>query len=469
MRENLRPDDHLRWGIDTGDEFVFFAAMATSRPPRVPLTTSQSNVLETLHELVGPDEILETGRRLGVIQRQRKLDLPALVKATILAMSPHPGMQTSIFINYLSQTDEPMVLSSFYDRFTWPFAEMMQAMAWRSIEAVREATPEARRRNDLGVLLKEFKDVQAVDSSSHTLKRLARHWAPSTSKVRPAGVKWHAVVSLKDGVPIAERLTEQKLHDSAGLPDGALAAGTLTLFDLGYLDVGRFIDAIERGADFLTRLKTNHNPIVLRVHTGKGDRVKARGMRLDDALEQKVLLDHAGALDLDVQLEANGKTATARVVAELAPDGEFHWYLTSVSRKVLSIDDVVEAYRLRWYVELFFKQLKSGAGLDTILASRPGAVMALVYAKVVALCLARLLELAVEEREGRHATTQLALILVLARCGPLMLAHSFLTQGITLEQIERRMMNIATIVGRSRNQRRERARRKREQGLGHAS
>lgn len=431
--------------------------------------TTQSNVVETLHALVGPDEILETGRRLGVIQRQRKVDLPALVEATIWAMSPQPGVQTSIFVNYLSRTDEPIALSSFYDRFTWPFAEMMQALAWRSIEAVREATPEGRRRADLGVLLKEFRDVQVVDSSSLLLKRLARHWAPSTSKERPAGVKWHAVVSLKDGVPVAERLTEQKLHDSAGLPEGALAAGTLTLFDLGYIDIGRFVDAIQRGADFLTRLKSNHNPVIARVHTGKGDRVKARGMRLEEALVQGVLLDDKGALDLDVLLEADGKSVTARVVAELsAQDGEFHWYLTSVSRDVLSIDDVVEAYRLRWYIELLFKQLKSGAGLDTILASRPGAVAALVYAKVVALCLARLLELAVEEHEGRHATTQLALILVLARCGPLMLAHSFITQGITLEQIERRMLNIATIVGRTRNQRRERARRLREQGLGHA-
>ena len=360
-------------------------------------------------------------------------------------------------------------MSSFYDRFTWPFAEMMQALAWRSIEAVREAIPEGRRRGDLGVLLQEFRDVQVVDSSSLLLKRLARHWAPSTSKEKPAGVKWHAVVSLKDGVPVAERLTEQKLHDSAGLPEGALPAGTLTLFDLGYIDIARFVDAIQRGADFLTRLKSNHNPVIVRVHTGKGDRVKARGMRLEEALVQGVLLDEKGALDLDVLLKADGTSVTARVVAELsAKDGEFHWYLTSVGRDVLSIDDVVEAYRLRWYIELFFKQLKSGAGLDTILASRPGAVAALVYAKVIALCLARLLELAVEEREGRHATTQLALILVLARCGPLMLAHSFLTQGITLEQIERRMLNIATIVGKTRNQRRERARRQREQGLGHA-
>lgn len=432
-------------------------------------SSAESNVVQVLSTLVGADEILETGRRLGVIQRQRKVDLPALVEATIWAMSPHPGAQTSIFVNYLSRTDEPIALSSFYDRFTWPFAEMMQALAWRSIEAVREASPDGRRREDLGVLLKEFRDVQVVDSSSHLLKRLARHWAPSTSKEKPAGVKWHAVVSLKDGVPVAERLTEQKLHDSAGLPEGALSAGTLTLFDLGYIDIGRFVAAIHRGADFLTRLKTNHNPVIERVHVGKGTRVKARGMRLDDALRQGVLLDDSGALDLDVLLEADGKSVTARVVAELsASDGEFHWYLTSVSRDLLSIDDVVEAYRLRWYIELLFKQLKSGAGLDTILASRPGAVAALVYAKVIALSLARLLELSVEERQGRHATTQLALILVLARCGPLMLAHSFLSQGITLEQIERRMMNIATIVAKTRNQRRERARRQREQALGRA-
>jgi IS4 transposase len=458
----------LRWGIDTRGGFVFFAGMPRPRPKK-PVPTTQSNIVETLHALVGPDEILETGRRLGVIRRQRKVDLPALVEATIWAMSPQPGVQTSIFVNYLSRADEPIVLSSFYDRFTWPFAEMMQALAWRSIEAVREATPSGRRQEDLGVLLKEFRDVHVVDSSSLLLKRLARHWAPSTSKAKPAGVKWHAVVSLKDGVPVAERLTEQKLHDSAGLPEGALVAGTLTLFDLGYIDIGRFVDAIQRGADFLTRLKSNHNPVIARVHTGKGDRVKARGMRLEDALVQGVLLDEKGALDLDVLLEAEAKSVTARVVAELSPeDRQFHWYLTSVSRDVLSIDDVVEAYRLRWYIELLFKQLKSGAGLDTILASRPGAVAALVYAKIIALCLARLLELAVEEREGRHATTQLALILVLARCGPLMLAHSFLIKGITLEQIERRMLNIATIVAKTRNQRRERARREREQGLGRA-
>jgi hypothetical protein len=219
----------------------------TKPPP--PSTEKHQSFFEAFRALVGPEDIIEAGCRLGVIQRHRKVDLPALVEATILAMMPMPGMQTSVMVNYLSLAEETIVPSSFYDRFTWPYAELMRELALRSIEAVRQATPEHRRRSDYGVLFKEFSDVQVVDSSSLTLKKLARFWAPSTSKVRPAGVKWHAIVSLKDNVPVSDRLTEQRLHDSAGLPDGALAPGTLTLFDLGYVDVVRFIDAISRGAD----------------------------------------------------------------------------------------------------------------------------------------------------------------------------------------------------------------------------
>ena len=288
-----------------------------TRPAKTPTSAAakQQSVFEAFRALVGAEEIIEAGCRLGVIERQRKVDLPALVEATILAMLPMPGVQTSVMVNYLSLAAEAIVPSSFYDRFSWPYAELMRELALRSIEGVRQATPKGRHRNDYGVLLKEFSDVQVVDSSSVTLKKLARHWAPSTSKVKPAGIKWHALVSLKDGVPVAERLTEQRLHDSAGLPDAALAPGTLTLFDLGYLNVKRFIEAIDRGADFLTRLKTNHNPVILRVHTGKGDRVKARGMCLEDALEQKVLLDDAGALDIDVRRQSHRVVPRARARA----------------------------------------------------------------------------------------------------------------------------------------------------------
>jgi hypothetical protein len=225
--------------------------------------------LDTFRDLVGPDEIIEAGTRLGVIQRQRKVDLLALVQATIAAVLPLPGMQTTAFVNYISLTGESLAPSAFYDRFTLPFAELMREVAQRAITGVREAAPDDRGVTDYGALLSEFSDVQVADSTCQLLKKLARHWAPSTSEGK-AGIKWHALISLKDRLPVGDRITDQRMHDSVGLPDEALSPGTLTLFDLGYLDVARFIAAIERGAHFLTRLKANHNPTIQRVHVGKG-------------------------------------------------------------------------------------------------------------------------------------------------------------------------------------------------------
>lgn len=422
--------------------------------------------LSAFREMVAPEDIIEAACRLGAIKRERKVEMAALVESTIVAILPTPGVQTTVFANYIALTGQSLAPSSFYDRFSREFAELMRELALRAMDGVRRVAPDDRCFDDYGALLRTFSDIQLADSTCHLLRKLARNWAPSTSKKRPAGIKWHAVISMKDGLPVAAQVTPQRTHDNVALPDLALAPGTLTLFDLGYLDVARFIIAIERGAHFLTRLKTTHNPTIVRVHVGKGDRVKARGMRLDDAMSQKVLLDEAGAVDLDVRLEADGKSAVARVTAVVAPDGEFHWYLTNVGRDILTVDEVASAYRLRWYIELFFKQLKSGSGLKAILASREGAVMALLYAKLIALCLARMLELSVEEKHGRHATTQLALVLALTRCAPMLLSVMMMNRGVTLAQLEERILLIATITARSRNQRRERTRRKREQALG---
>ncbi|NOJ79069.1 transposase [Myxococcus xanthus] len=240
--------------------------------------------------------------------------------------------------------------------------------------------------------------------------------------------------------------------------------------DLGYTDTGRFLDAIEAGAHFLVRLKAQHDPKVLRVHVGKGERVRARGMRLTDALLQGVLREDGGVIDVDVQLEKQGRTASARVVAVQGPEGERRWYLTTVGRDVLTALEVAEAYRLRWRVELLFKALKSGVGLTALRATRLGAVLSLVYAKVMALALSRLREFSMQHKVGesgqQQVTGRLARVLALTRCAPLLLSHAMMSRGVTLEQLEERILLIAEVTARSRQQRRERERRRREASLG---
>ncbi|RKG92182.1 IS4/IS5 family transposase [Corallococcus terminator] len=254
----------------------------------------------------------------------------------------------------------------------------MREVASRAVQAVREVAGEDRPFNELGALLEEFTDVQAADSTWQLLQRLAADWAPSTSKARPAAFKWHALVSLRDELPVADGVTSQRTQDTRALPEEALSPGTLTFMDLG-------------------------------------------------------------------------------------------WYLTTVGRHVLTAREVAEAYRLRWRVELLFNALKSGVGLTALRATRPGAVLSLVYAKVIALALSRLLELSLQQKAGEsgqeQATGRLALVLALTRCAPLLLSHAMRSRGVTLVQLEERILLIAEVTARSHQQRRERERRKREASL----
>jgi hypothetical protein len=434
--------------------------------------TTTKSLFEAWHELVAPDDIIEVGRRLGVIKRQRKIDLPALVAATIGAVNPVPGSETSALVNYLQlvgveDDDAKIALSSFYDRYTEEFAMLMRELALRAVARVRAADPDDAAANDFGVLLQRFADVRIVDSTCHILKRLASDWAPSTSKKRPAGIKVHTVISLRDNLPVGDvSITAQRRHDNPAAPPQTFAPGVLALFDLGYIDVARFITMTEQGAFFLTRLKESHNPEIVRVHVGLGSKREARGMKLDEALGY-VLHDDKGFIDVDVRVVTGNRTAVLRAVATVDADGTRYWYLTNVARDVLSVQDVADTYRLRWEIELFNKQIKSGAGLSALLAWRASAVQAFVYSKIIALCLARLLELSVEERLGPRAAGQLAVLLVLLRALPYYLSNGILFgRPLTVEQMERRIIQTACIVAKIRNQRRARVKRTREQAIG---
>ncbi len=132
--------------------------------------------LKAYHELFDSDDLWAAARKLGVVTRERKVDVPALVEAAVLAMSGLPGTQTTIFANYLQLMGEAIAPSSFYGRFTVPFAGLMADVSGRAIEAVRALAPEDRENEEVAALLRHFTDVQITDSTCKLLQKLAQDW-----------------------------------------------------------------------------------------------------------------------------------------------------------------------------------------------------------------------------------------------------------------------------------------------------
>jgi len=428
--------------------------------------------LAAYHELFNSDDLWSAARKLGVVTRQRKVDLPALVEASVMALSGLPGTQTTIYANYVELTGQTLAPSAFYDRFTQPYAQLLRELAGRAIAAVRAVDETEPTLAELGGLLDHFSDVRVADSSCQVLRKLAAAWAPSTSKPRPASFKLHAVVSLKDLLPVEQHLSPQRDHDSPQLDIEALGPGTLFMADLGYIDHGRLLALRERQVHVLMRLKESQDPVIDTVRVGVGSRRACRGMRLSEALGTYALDFADGVLDIDVRIEAQGPdgqrhSGIFRVVGLVDPERfEARLYLTSVSTEVLTPQEVALGYTMRWDIELLWKHLKTGAGLTAIQAWREAAVTALVYAKLIAVALARLLELTTRQSCREHALGQLAILLTLNRMVPMLMAWRLQQRGVSLEEMERRMLILAALAGRSRQQRRERKRRELRASVG---
>jgi hypothetical protein len=430
--------------------------------------------LSAFHELFDGNDLWAAARQMGAVTRERKVDVSALAESSVLAMSGLPGTQTTIFANYIQLTGQTLAPSSFYDRFTVPFANLMADVSRRAIAAVRAVEPTLRDIDELDGLLRHFVDVQVADSTCQVLRKLATHWSPSTSPKRPASFKLHSIISLKDNLPIEQHLSPQRDHDNPQLAEEALTPGALFLADLGFTDHGRLIRLKRRGVHVIMRLKSNEDPLIRRVYVGRGDKRLCRSMKLDEALGLGALDFEKGRLDVDVVITAklDGKNVEEvfRVVGIAPTDGgEDRYYLTTVPREILTPDEVELAYTLRWEIELLWKHMKTGVGLAAIRAWRPAAVFALVHAKITAVALARLLELAAKPATTDHATGQLAIVLTLNRAVPMIIALRMRGQNIDIVEMERRIILLATILGRSRRQRRERARKAKRKGItGHA-
>lgn len=435
------------------------------KPPRPELPTTP--FLAKYHELFDEDDLWAAARQAGAVERRRKVDLPALVEASVLALSAQAGTQTTIMSHYMSLGGPPVAPSSFYDRFTDEFATLLNELADRAVLAVRAVEDNDAVAARLGRLVQHFRDVNVVDSTCVVLQKLAADWAPSTSSERPAGFKLHAIVSLRDGLPVEAHLSPQREHDSPHVDEEALEAGTLFMGDLGYVDEKRVIRLVDRGVHALMRLKRSQNPIIHRVRVGRGDKKACRGKPLDAAFAEGLLDFHKGTIDLDVVVEAGGERRILRVtgVSDGTTYADAWFYLTSVPRDVLTPEEVAVAYTMRWDIELIWKHLKSGTGMTAIRAWKPEAVRALVNAKIIGVALGRLLELCAKEETKGHAMGQLAIMLSLNRMTPLIIAMRLRQRGVSLAVMEHRFLTMAAILARSRRQRRERTKRQQRERL----
>ena len=173
------------------------------------------------------------------------------------------------------------------------------------------------------------------------------------------------------------------------MPNVEDVVGGLLLADRGYFERPYFEALEAAGGHFIVRAGQIINPLILDARQANGRRVKR--LHKQRLKEVASILKRFDCLDLTVQFDgAQGPWLCRLVIHPNLKKGAAPRYLiTNLDPAVFTPEHVSDAYRLRWQVELLFKEWKSYANLHAFDTANPHIAEGLIWAALCAATLQR--------------------------------------------------------------------------------
>jgi len=347
-------------------------------------------LVPALKTLLPEDVLIAFGRSVQFIRRLREIRASAFVWSVVLSRfgSGRPAFEQA---------------RQWYQRLAgktlWPRPFQMRfksAAAVRLFErtfdnAVQTWRGASKSRHPLR---RHFPDIAVIDSTVvHVSDELRRVY--KGTRHAKALLKTLLTISVFGLVPLHAKLASGNDHDMTLFPELEIfRRGTLLLFDKGFVAYRRLEAIMAASLHFLCRLRVKGNPTIVGIryapkHVRQALKRSPEGVRLRDVLGDDERI--GTAWDLDVVLTDRSKKAEVRcrLVIVPGPKQQQRPFLTSLAAKQWSPEALNEIYRLRWQIELVFKELKQDLNLEALNSKDRHAVQVFTWASLIALALSR--------------------------------------------------------------------------------
>lgn len=334
-----------------------------------------STLREVLYMRLSEERIREAAVRHGVVQRLRKLDIVAFVRALVLSGgSDDSGRQADVYQAYLQEADREVVRGSFYAWFDEQLACLIVELVSDALDVVR------RSRRRLPELPGNMRDWLVVDSETITLsERLAKEFPGTSSR---GALKVHKIYSLGLGNMVDVWVSPAVEHDSPHLRVGEWMRGCVLIVDLGYASLDLIRSCHEHGVYLVMRLKRGWKPALTRLEVDGAVIPADEGLVLEGLLSSTVCDFDGATVDADVVFGNGPKKVRARLVGVPSED-TYHWSVTLLPRGTFPASLVSTMYRTRWGIERSNREDKGAARLDQVRATTVPSVITLVYAALL--------------------------------------------------------------------------------------
>ena len=261
-----------------------------------------------------------------------------------------------------------------------------------------------------GDLLNQFRDIYIQDGSSFGINDLLHEYYPGRfTHTSPAAVELHIFHSLRYGSPETINLAPDSVSEYQFMPteNNADLFKTLSLFDRGYSSLKRLHNIEQEEGCFIVRMKDNINPLIVSTHKADG----RPSHYFKNKTFQEVTLKKKKDYDFKVEFRDDNIFRCLRVIALWNPHTKQHViFLTNARVDQLSLKAIGKVYRLRWQIELLFKELKSHTELRKFLTANANIVEGFIWAAFCALFIRRFLVATAQKISGKKLSFHKAAI-----------------------------------------------------------
>lgn len=233
---------------------------------------------------------------------------------------------------------------------------------------------------------KHFNNVLIQDATHFKMpKSMAKYFPGSYSRYgKSSTAKVQATFNLKKGIYSNFSLSSFRDNDQKESPNilKQLKKKDLIIRDLGYFVLNVFSLIDKKGAFYLSRLKygvsilnqktnqkidinkllaRNNGSIDMTVKLGKKEKLICRLVAIP--VPEKVANERRRKAKLDRSKSANHSKEYYKMLG-------YTFFITNVSNDVWSAENIIDAYRSRWYIETLFKGWKSSLKMKNNIPQR---------------------------------------------------------------------------------------------------
>ena len=241
-----------------------------------------------------------------------------------------------------------------------------------------------------------FKSIYLHDGSTLSLHPELQDIFPGRfTKTSPAAIELHVTMDLLNQSIETVTIDADKESERQFLPQATTLSQSLLLTDAGYFEHDYLNQIDDNDGYFACRAGVNINPKVL-----SGIRCDGQAIKIKKASRLKTI---RGKLPTDqsFELSVQWNEKIYRLIGFFNHDKKkFSFIVTNLPSAQFDQIEIGKLYRLRWQIELLFKEWKSHNNLKKFNTKNSTIIYTLIWASLLAITLKRLLAGYVEQQHN---------------------------------------------------------------------